>query len=181
MIERTLEKLINTYKKLTTETLNLAKVISDFEKTVTYDIKTGIKGEAHAELIDNYLKIIVNNIPGKITLYNNVGNKYHEKTKDYWIGSIMYALEEMGTSKPCYLDKVVIMIKINYKDVIWDTDNHFVSMIVNAIRYSRVILDDNFKKMSYMVIGDIAKDEKYNTEIYVVNDSEFTKLYNMMK
>lgn len=181
MEEKTIKKLRETYKKLTTETLNLAKIISDYEKDEAYDIKIGIKGEACAELIDNYLKITVNNIPGKITLYNNVGCQYHEKTKEYWTGSLMYALEEMGASMPYYLNKVVVVIKINYKDKVWDTDNHFISMIINAIRYSRVISDDNFKKLSYMVIGDVAKNEEYSTEIYVVNDSEFTKLYDIIK
>lgn len=178
--QNTINKMKEAYKNIATETYNLAKIISDIEKDETYDIKTGIKGEAHAEIVESYLKITVDNIPDKIALFRNIGTQYYKKAMDYWIGAIMYALEDMEKNKPRYLEKVIVIIKINYKDKIWDVDNHFVSMIVNAIRYSRVIDDDNFKKLSYMVIGDVAKDEKYNTEIYVVNDSEFTKFYDII-
>lgn len=128
------------------------------------------------------MKITVNNIPGKVTLFNNVGTQYHATNKDYWIGSIMYAVENMDEEKRIFFeDPVVIIIKINFKDVIWDVDNHFVGMVINGIRYSGLIGDDNFKKVKYFIMGNIAEKENYNTEIYIVKDSDFTKLYNIIR
>ncbi len=169
------EKLLSIYKNFVTEELKLAKLISEMDKEENYDGIPGIKGYSSAVQYHDYIKITVNKIPEKVALFKEVGTHYYGAAKEFWLGSVMYALNELNP-KP-FNGKCVVYIKVYYKDKTWDVDNHHVSFIINAIRYSGIIDDDNHTKLCYMVGGEIAENEDFHTDIYICNEKYFPTLF----
>lgn len=52
----------------------------------------------------------------------------------------------------------------------WDVDNRAYNYVINALRYARVIDDDNYHNLTFMVTGQVDK-EYPRTEIYVLEYS----------
>lgn len=163
------------YKDIVADEIKLAKIISDMEKEITYDTKSGIVGHAIAEEFTEYIKITVMKVPGKVSLFKNVGTKYYKETRDFWLGVIRYALDSAGIYKT--FDKCIVVIKICFStkySEIWDVDNHHIQFIINALRYCGIVPDDSWNFIRYMVMGEESNDNK--TEVYVAKHDDFIKL-----
>lgn len=174
-----IDDLKSIYRNLVTEELRIARIISEHEKEETYSNLPGVKGYSTAVQCNDYIKITVNRVPEKIKIHKEAATKYYGEIKEFWVGSIMYAIAEANIET--IFDKCVVFIKIYYKDKVWDADNHHISFIVNAIRYSQLVPDDNFERLSYMVTGAISPTNEYYTEIYICSEKTFPMLYNSVK
>lgn len=86
-------------------------------------------------------------------------------TKIRWINKIRRALLDVSVR----FESATIIIQVySPYSIPWDTDNRAQSMIINAIRYMKVIPDDSYQYMSYLVSGKVDNDNP-RTEIYVIN------------
>ena len=64
-------------------------------------------------------------------------------------------------------EKVLCVIKIFSPAHYWDVDNRTYSFIIDSLRYNDIIPDDKFNNLSFMVMGDIDKDNP-RTEIHLL-------------
>jgi len=93
------------------------------------------------------------------------GNVVSKPVKMRWINKIRRALLDINIR---FESATVIIEVYSPYSASWDTDNRAHSMIINAIRYMKIIPDDSYQYMTYMVSGKIDKDNP-RTEIYVLN------------
>lgn len=93
------------------------------------------------------------------------GSVVSKPVKMRWINKIRRALLDINIR----FDSATIIIEVySPYSTSWDTDNRAHSMIINAIRYMKIIPDDSYQYMTYMVSGKVDK-ENPRTEIYVLN------------
>jgi len=82
--------------------------------------------------------------------------------RDSWIGMIAKTLLD----KDIYFEKALCIIVTYLPREGWDVDNRGYKIIIDALRYARVITNDTFRELAFMVIGDV-DPENPRTEIYV--------------
>ncbi|SHE96185.1 hypothetical protein SAMN02745218_01145 [Desulfofundulus australicus DSM 11792] len=96
-----------------------------------------------------------------------------------WIGKITRALLPIDVHFEKAFCIIVIYVpgKVN-----WDVDNRYYKFIIDAIRFARIIDDDNCQRLSFMVIGGV-DPENPRTEIYIVNQpfEEHVFVYKLLK
>ena len=106
---------------------------------------------------DNILRITVDECLPR-------GNVVSKPVKMRWINKIRRALLDVNIR----FDSATIVIEVCSPHLVtWDTDNRAHSMIINAIRYMKIIPDDSYQHMSYMVSGKVDSDNP-RTEIYIL-------------
>ena len=82
--------------------------------------------------------------------------------RDSWIGIIAKTLLD----KDIHFEKALCII-VNYLPREgWDVDNRGYKIIIDALRYARVIQNDTFRELAFMVLGEVDLDNP-RTEIYV--------------
>mgnify|MGYP000846023041 CR=1 FL=1 len=109
------------------------------------------------ETNDSYIKITINDI-----LPRAVGVS-KSSLEQHWYGLMHEALKDIKTQ----YEKTLCVIKIFSPAHYWDVDNRTYSIIIDSLRYNDIIPDDKFNNLSFMVMGDIDKDNP-RTEIYLL-------------
>lgn len=80
-----------------------------------------------------------------------------------WVNSILASIHSLHNIKKWKKTMVYIMVSAPARN--WDIDNRGISLIINAIKYSRLIKDDNLCHLAY---GYEAKSEEDNfTDIFI--------------
>ena len=110
---------------------------------------------------DKYVKITINDI-----LPRAVGIS-KSSLEQHWYSLMHKALKDVKTQ----YGKILCVIKIFSPAHYWDVDNRTYSIIINSLRYNKIIPDDKFNNLSFMVMGDIDKDNP-RTEIYLLEHPE---------
>lgn len=168
--------LIETYEAISTQQIKIAKEISNLNYKIDAPLsqRIGIKGFSEATIQENgIIKIVVNRTPEKVKLFNRLGTQYYKEIKDFWESTILNALQSI-TIQPIN-EKAFIIVNILHPGEDWDTDNHSIKFIIDAIRYSGVIKNDTYKDVSYTVTGQKNKEEK--TEVYISRGHQYIELY----
>ncbi len=114
-----------------------------------------------AETNDRYVKITINDI-----LPRAVGVS-KSSLENHWLSLMHKALQDVETQ----YEKILCVIKVFSPAHYWDVDNRTYSIIINSLRYNKIIPDDKFNNLSFMVMGDIDKDNP-RTEIYLLEHPE---------
>lgn len=86
-------------------------------------------------------------------------------TKMRWINKIRRALLDINIRFKSAL--IIIEVYSPYSGA-WDVDNRAFSIVINAIRYMKIIPDDSYQHMTFMVAGKMDK-ERPRTEIFVLD------------
>ncbi|MDD4804449.1 MAG: hypothetical protein PHN69_04675 [Candidatus Pacebacteria bacterium] len=105
---------------------------------------------------DGYVKITIKDILPVTSVLNKNDIKFH------WLRLMHYALKDVKTQ----FKKVLCVVKIYSPAVFWDTDNRAIKIVLDSLRYNKIIPDDRYQYMSYMVTGEQEK-EGSRTEIYL--------------
>lgn len=131
----------------------------------------GVPG-ARATYENGVLKFIVDDIPYSRKVNRNLEYSLYRN----WIDKIVYAYYESRFSPAPFYEKALVIIVINHNESdIWDVDNRVVNAIINAIKCIRVIPDDDYQHLSYMVTGQ-KTNEVPHTIIYVNKMPDLVKL-----
>lgn len=151
------ELLIETYYTIEAMRMNLYKDIQELK--VNKEEIQGVKG-ATTEVTGNTLKIIIPDYPPRIPPTHSLG----KKIRIHWLGMIINALKDVEIR---FTEKVLCIIHLYLPySTTWDVDNRVFHHIINGIRYSRIIQDDTWDKLAFMVIGDVDKNNP-RTEVIV--------------
>jgi len=127
----------------------------EFIKTLTdIETKTSVEGE-------EYIKITINDIlPTNAGLSKNV-------IKFHWLALMNHALKDVNTT----FNKLLCVIKIYSPATFWDTDNRSIKVVLDSLRYNRIIPDDRSQFLTHMIIGEVDR-ENPRTEIYLLEHPE---------
>ena len=87
---------------------------------------------------------------------------YKSSLQYQWLSMIAQSLKGIERS----FDKALIVIQIYSPAPYWDVDNRSFKVIIDALKYQKLISDDTSNKMAFMVIGEVDPDHP-RTEIYV--------------
>jgi hypothetical protein len=115
---------------------------------------------AYAYIKNNAIHIIVNECLPRVC---DIRNSSH--IRDHWVSMISCGLTKAKINKS--FKHALCIIKI-YAPIesIWDVDNRAYGIIIDAIRYNRIIKDDSWNNLSFMVTGQ--KDtERPRVEIII--------------
>lgn len=122
------------------------------------------------EVNDKYVKITINDILPRAVGVSKSSLEYH------WLSLMHKALK--GIEKQ--YEKVLCVIKVFSPANYWDVDNRTYSIIINSLRYNKIIPDDKFNNLSFMVMGDIDKNNP-RTEIYLLEHPEDPLFFVLLK
>jgi len=111
----------------------------------------------NTEVNNGFVKITINDILPRAVGVSKSSLEYH------WLSLMHKALKDVETQ----YEKILCVIKVFSPAHYWDVDNRTYSIIINSLRYNQVIPDDKFNNLSFMVMGDIDKDNP-RTEIYLL-------------
>lgn len=111
----------------------------------------------NTEVNGSYVKIMINDILPRAVGVSKSSLEHH------WLSLMHKALKDVEIR----YEKVLCVIKIFSPAHYWDVDNRTYSIIINSLRYNKIIPDDKFNNLSFMVMGDIDKDNP-RTEIYLL-------------
>jgi len=92
------------------------------------------------------------NIPSVPPMMKGTSYRLQQDIRDRWMRWIVYAYVEAGIEVSFDQALVVITIYTKGKHV-WDTDNRSVHAILNGIRSCRLVTDDDWSHLSYLVRG----------------------------
>jgi len=153
------EKLKTVYRQLDEAKYKLDEIIENEKKEMQDtegDILDKVEG-ARAWVEDGVLRVTVDEVlPRTRTGYRN--------QRRFWVSKIVSALSEINIKFSQALCIIAIYSPVKKN---WDTDNRAYSYIINAVRLSHIIEDDNSKYLTFMVVGQI--DFEYpRTEIYLL-------------
>ncbi|SHF16159.1 hypothetical protein SAMN02745133_01966 [Desulforamulus putei DSM 12395] len=108
----------------------------------------------------------------QITVYDYPARavKKSDKYRNIWQYSISSALRKHDIKT---ISSALIIIRFFLPlSVAWDPDNRAINYVINGVKLGRLIKDDSWDKMSYMVIGGTDK-ENPRTEIWVYDLEKF--------
>lgn len=83
--------------------------------------------------------------------------------KNRWIGRINYAIQSLFNIPDW--EKIFVYIIESAPGENWDIDNRNIKTIIDAVRYSRIVKDDNICYLAYGAEGIC--DTCYYTDIYI--------------
>lgn len=122
------------------------------------------------------LKILINDyIPRKCLIKerNNISPlRYH------WLRAVSDPIKKLQASGVnLHFQKAFCIIRCYVpRNIAQDVDNIAYKIILDGLRYTKIINDDTWKQMSFMVDGDIDR-ENPKTEIYVM---EYSKIMSFL-
>lgn len=144
----------NLYKQIEDMRMTLLENI-DYQEIATAPELPG----AVACLEKDVLKITVNEcLPCICNLKGAV------RIRNHWLGMIRKALAGINIR---FTHALCVIIIYAPSPAVWDADNRAVKFIIDAMRYCRIVPDDTWDNLSYMVTG-IADQKRPRTEVYVV-------------
>ncbi|MCS5696986.1 hypothetical protein [Desulfofundulus thermocisternus] len=152
-----LKLLTDTYYSIENIRMNLYKEIQDLQaEHEDFQLIDGAK----TEIAGNTLKITIPDFPPRIPPNHSL----NKKVRLHWLGMVVKALSNVEIR---FTDKVLCIIHLYLPySVVWDVDNRVFQHIINGIRYSRIIQDDSWDKLAFMVIGDVDKNNP-RTEVII--------------
>ncbi|OPZ90999.1 MAG: hypothetical protein BWY74_02112 [Firmicutes bacterium ADurb.Bin419] len=109
------------------------------------------------EVNDSYIKITINDI-----LPRAVGVP-KSSLEQHWLSLMYKALKDIKIQ----YQKVLCVIKIFSPANHWDVDNRTYRIIIDSLRYGKIIPNGKCNSVSFMVMGNIDKDNP-RTEIYLL-------------
>lgn len=108
------------------------------------------------------IKIIIPEIIPKKTLSSK---QWDEKVSGYWIGCITNALRDLDLEIK-YLKAICLIVTYSPFKMRWDVDNRCYKFIIDGIRYSRILHDDDWKNMTVILAGSI-DTQRPRTEVFI--------------
>lgn len=155
-------ELINLYKEAEITRLKVFSILSRVE------LGCGEAEEVphYKEFMDDFIRIEESDKHIKITVKDVLPrNASLPKTTlaEHWFGIMHYAFGK--TAKR--FDKPLCVIKVCHPDVYWDVDNRAYQIIINSLRYNKMVSNDQHAHVSFMVIGERDHDHP-RTEIYLL-------------
>lgn len=127
---------------------------------------------SHADYDGETLKIVVNDyLPRKCLISDR---KVLSMLRQAWWGNVLRPLNQLKKKTKIEFNQMhCIIITYVPRDVVWDIDNRVYKFIPDALKYTGIIPNDSWRKMSFSVIGRVDK-ENPRTEIYV---KELSKIF----
>lgn len=115
-------------------------------------------------------------MPFRLPIYKKItGKKYdYYRTLNYTYTLPLIEKLSTNTCLPTFEQAFVLITHYTATNVILDTDNRFHSFIFNALRSTKVIVDDNHSRLSYMENGAVVKDVEA-VRVVVCNISQMQK------
>lgn len=95
-----------------------------------------------------------------------------KEMRNFWLKNMIFAIQSIVPAP--HFDKIFVYIKMFIPGTIWDVDNRSVKVIIDGIRYSRLIKDDTFEYVAYGVEGSNMKP--YHTEVYIFDYNKINKI-----
>lgn len=97
--------------------------------------------------------------------------------RNHWLRSVVDPIRKLQASGIILqFDKALCIIKTYVpRDITRDVDNVAYKIILDGLRYTRIIKDDTWKQMAFMVAGDIDRKAP-RTEIYVIAYSKIMEI-----
>jgi hypothetical protein len=173
-----LEWLINYYNDLEAKRLEEWKMILDAKETINelnLPIDTASIVNSSATYANNVLKIVINDyIPRKSIIREK---RTISELRYHWLRAVVDPIRKLQMSgiNPKY-EKAFCMIKCYVpRDIQRDVDNVAYKVILDGLRYARIITDDTLKQMSFMVDGYVDRKAP-RTEIIVLEHKQIMTL-----
>lgn len=163
--------LTNIYKQ--TEKLRL-DILSEMKNTPDLPSEVADVPGAAAEVENGVLHISVMECLPRVC-----DTKGAARLRNHWLGLIRKALAGINISFKHALCVILIYAPSSF---LWDVDNRAIKFILDALRYCRVIPDDTWNNLSYLVTG-LAGVVDPKTEIYVIEmgNNYIDNILNMAK
>ncbi|NHN34873.1 hypothetical protein [Paenibacillus agricola] len=93
--------------------------------------------------------------------------KYRLLTKEYYISAVSQAVKRQNVQTR-FKEKVIIIIAHVFADItLRDLDNRNRKYLIDAVKLSQLIKDDEWKNVSLMDCGYASKDAKNYVQIYI--------------
>lgn len=127
----------------------------------------GIPGATAESLKKGIIKITVD---GKAVNMKHLRFKTDlmKKEEYMWTAKLAYALNKAGIcfNEPPKTAFIAITFFIPVACA-WDPDNYPVSYVINAVRYNHLVKDDSWKNITYLVMGEVDRNNP-RTEISIL-------------
>lgn len=162
------DKLWDAYQTAIQTQLELQPLLIELDELPWDESIPGIPG-AKAWVKDNVVHFFIPAVP---PIMRGATFRLQREIRDRWMHWIVYAYLASKISITFEQALVVITIYTEGKHV-WDADNRSVHAILNGIRNCRLIKDDDWSHMAYLVRG-FGGQETNRTDIAVLdaNDKE---------
>ena len=150
-------RLENFLKQLEKSRYNILYEIRKYNNNVLFceeKVHT-IDDEYNAVLSNDVLKI---RIPETLPSYKNIKTHTYKRI-------MLNVMNITNQYKGLFQNQVFVYIKVFDNITNWDIDNRSIKPISDALVYSGVITDDNYRKMFYCIKGEYS--ENPHTEVYV--------------
>ncbi|MEK5217734.1 hypothetical protein [Psychrobacillus sp. FSL H8-0487] len=107
----------------------------------------------------------------------------YEMIRKVYVADMQYAILGNAEVKSFYHnEKVFVLIKQHFpNNIVRDLDNQFHSFIFNALRSTKTVSEDNWKKLSYMEEGILSLDGNTKTEIFVCDKTNMVSLLQYLE
>jgi len=133
------------------------QLINLLKKDYTADYNPGIPGAELTELGDGWLVVFPGRPVNVGALRRHPALLKNEERK--LTAKIAYHLYKKNLWNALNPRRAEVHIKIIHDiDSYWDPDNFPVSQVINAVKNTQLIKDDNWKNISYTVTGDVDKN-----------------------
>ncbi|MEG6570631.1 hypothetical protein [Thermoanaerobacterium thermosaccharolyticum] len=159
-----LNSLLNTYNSIERARMDLYWAIN---KCLRSGEKPDIVlpcDDVKAEMIDDIIKVVVPDFPAELGPAKNI-------EKNRWIDNIMYALQKLD--KNIHFEHVFVFIKFFTPVKNCDIDNWNIKPIIDAIKKSLIIYDDDYEHLSFGFNAKFSNEPK--TEIYIFDYNKLEK------
>lgn len=108
--------------------------------------------------------------------------KYQQEIRDYYIRATLRGYDWPANRQT--FRNAAIMVVHYFNDLsIRDLDNRNRSVMLNAIRYTGLIGDDNWKNVTYLEKGELDEEGRCHVQVYVMdagNLSDFLLVHDRM-
>ena len=108
--------------------------------------------------------------------------KYQQEIRDYYIRATLRGYDWPANRQT--FRNAAIMVVHYFNDLsIRDLDNRNRSVMLNAIRYTGLIGDDNWKNVTYLEKGELDEEGRCHVQVYVMdagNLSDFLLVHSRM-
>jgi len=118
------------------------------------------------------LKFTIHDYPPKT---NSLKKSTYSKIRELWQGYIIQAYRNSGLNLKFENAHCLIRMYLPTKIIGWDVDNRVINFTINALSHIHIIKDDNYKYLSYSVIGDVSEEPK--TEVSVCEHENINLLF----
>ncbi len=155
-------ELIKAYLLAEKSRLKLWEILDDPSPLSFNEVESlGMEQMVSTETNGRCIKITINDIlPRNVEIPKS-------NLEIHWLGIMHKALKDINAK----YEKVLCVIKVYNTAYYWDVDNRTYSIIINSLRYNRIIPNDRFDNLSFMVMGGVDRDNP-RTEIYLLEHPE---------